>query len=284
MEQDLKGRSGLRIHVRSWLPPGPPKAVLALCHGLNSHGGQYAWFAGTAAAEGFAVHALDLRGRGRSEGRRWFVRHIDEYVEDLADLVRLARAEHPGLPVFLLGHSAGGVTATTYVLDNQHELAGFICESYALDIPAPRSVLTVLKGIAAVLPRLPVFRLKNEDFSRDPNVVAALNTDPLTANEIQPAATVAALARAGDRIRREFERITLPVLILHGTADRATLPSGSRQFFERTGSADKRLKLYEGHFHDLLADVGRETVAADILGWIQVRLSAAANRGTRASA
>ena len=84
--------------------------------------------------------------------------------------------------------------------------------------------------------------------------------------------TVAAFARAGERFEREFESISLPVLILHGTADKATRPDGSQLFFDRAGSTDKTLKLYEGYYHDLLNDVGREQVFADIIGWIEARL------------
>jgi acylglycerol lipase len=115
-----------------------------------------------------------------------------------------------------------------------------------------------------------------EDFSRDPDWVAELLADPLTLDEVQPVATVAALARAGERFEREFGRITLPLLILHGTADKATRPDGSEQFHQAAGSADKTLKLYEGYYHDLLNDLGREQVFEDIDRWIEARLPQAA--------
>ncbi len=98
------------------------------------------------------------------------------------------------------------------------------------------------------------------------------NDDPLIAHEVQPAATVAALARADERLKREFPMIKLPVFILHGTADKVTKPSGSQVFFDNAGSADKTLKLYEGYYHDLLNDVGKEEVMSDILAWIDKRL------------
>ena len=116
-----------------------------------------------------------------------------------------------------------------------------------------------------------------EDFSRDPEWVAQLNGDPLTKDEVQPVSTVAAFARAGERFEREFGRITLPVLILHGTEDHATRPDGSEQFFNEAGSADKTLKLYDGYYHDLLNDLGREQVMDDIVEWIDARLPARAD-------
>ena len=99
---------------------------------------------------------------------------------------RSRKARDPGLPVFLLGHSAGGVTSAIYVLDNASELAGFICESFAFQVPAPGFALAAIKGLSHIAPRLPVLKLKNEDFSRDPKAVAALNDDPLTATRCSP--------------------------------------------------------------------------------------------------
>lgn len=271
-EEGIERPGGLKIFVRSWRPAARPRAVVVICHGVNSHGGQYSWAAEQLVAGGLAAYALDLRGRGRSDGERFYVEDVADYVDDLAALVKLAKSREPELPVFLLGHSAGGVVSCTYALEHQSELAGLICESFAFKVPAPDLVLGVIKGLSHVAPRLRVLKLKNEDFSRDPSAVQALNGDPLTANEAQPAATVAALVRADERLKREFPRITLPVFILHGSADKATLPGGSQFFFDTAGSKDKTLKLYDGHFHDLLNDIGKEEVMADIMRWIDNRL------------
>lgn len=271
-EETFDGKGGLRIFLRSWTPESAPRAVVIICHGVNSHGGQYLWPAGELVKKGHAVFALDLRGRGKSDGERFYVDDIADYVADVAGVVKIAKARHPGLPVFLLGHSAGGVVSATYTLDNQAELAGFICESFAFQVPAPGFALAAIKGLSHFAPRLPVLKLKNEDFTRDPVALAALNADPLIAHEIQPAATVAALVRADERLREEFPKITLPVLIMHGTADKATVCEGSQFFHDTAGSADKTLKLYQDHFHDLLADTGKEGVMADITAWIDARL------------
>ena len=114
--------------------------------------------------------------------------------------------------------------------------------------------------------------LKSEDFSRDPAAVRAMIEDPLIAGEVQPTNTVAELARADERLSEEFPLITLPVLILHGTADKVTKPGGSQFFYDTAGSKDKTLKLYDGHAHDLLNDIGRERVMTDIITWIEARL------------
>jgi alpha-beta hydrolase superfamily lysophospholipase len=246
--------------------------VVVICHGVNSHSGQYLWAGEQFADSGFAVYIIDLRGRGKSEGERYYIDDVSEYVADVACLVSMAKAREPGLPVFLLGHSAGGVVSCIYTLENQAELTGLICESFAFKVYAPDFALGIIKGVSYVAPRVPILKLKNEDFTRDPEALEALKNDPLTAGEVQPAKTVAALVRADERLEKEFPLITLPVFILHGTADKATVPSGSQFFYDTAGSQDKTLKLYEGHFHDLLNDICKEEVMADITAWIGKRL------------
>ena len=270
-EETIQSTKGVKIFVRSWTPPAA-RAVVVICHGVNSHSGQYLWTGEQLVARGLAVFALDLRGRGRSEGERFYVEEVADYVSDVAGTVALAKSRHPGLPVFLLGHSAGGVVSSTYVLDNPTAVSGFICESFAFQVPAPGFALAAIKGLSHIAPRLPVLTLKNEDFSRDPKAVEALNNDPLTVRESQPAMTVAALVRADERLREEFPRITLPLLIMHGTEDKATVCHGSEFFHQTAGSQDKTLKLYEGHYHDLLNDFGKETVLADIVAWMEARI------------
>jgi alpha-beta hydrolase superfamily lysophospholipase len=263
---------GLGIFLRSWQPAGTARAVVVLCHGFNSHGGYYVRTGEALAARGFAAYALDLRGRGRSDGERFYIESISEYVQDVAAVVTLAKSRHAGLPTYLLGHSAGGVVSCLYALEHQAELAGLVCVSFAFQVPAPDFAIAALKGLSHLAPHAHVLRLKNEDFSRDPAVVQAMNDDPLIAHESQPTRTVAELARADERLRREFPHITLPVLILHGTADKATKPSGSQIFYDSAGSNDKTLELYEGHYHDLLNDVGREQVLGDVVEWIEARV------------
>ena len=271
-EETFEGSGGLRIFFRSWRPEGKPRGVVVIVPGFNAHSGSYTWVAAQLANFGLAVYAVDLRGRGKSDGERFYVASFADYVSDAAHVVKLAKSREPGLPLFLLGHSAGGVVSCLYTVENQKELAGLICESFAFQVPAPDFALAVFKGLSHVAPHTHVLHLKNEVFSRDPNVVKAMNEDPLIAHETQPTQTMAEMVRADERLKKEFPEIKLPVLILHGTADKATKPSGSQLFFDTTGSKDKTLKLYEGGFHDLLNDIDKQKVMSDIQGWISARL------------
>jgi len=271
-EEQVESVGGLKIFVRSWLPEGKPRALVVIVPGFNSHGGQYVDVATQLAARGLAVYTLDLRGRGRSDGERFYVESFADYVADVHTVVTLAKSRLPGLKTFLLGHSAGGVVSCGYTLEHQSELAGLVCESFAFQVPAPDFALAVIKGISHLAPHAHVLRLKNEDFSRDPAQVAALNADPLIAHETQPTKTVAEMVRADERLKRDFPLIKLPVFILHGSLDKATKPSGSQLFYEKVGSTDKTLKIYDGYFHDLLHDVGKEVVMADVQAWLDKRI------------
>ena len=273
-QETVEGVSG-RIAFRSWRPDGKARAVIIIVPGFNAHSGYYGWVAEQFVATGLAVYAVDLRGRGKSDGERFYVETFEDYVRDVEAVMAMVNSRESGLPIFMLGHSAGGVVACLYTLDHQAALAGLICESFAHELPAPDFALAVFKGLSHVAPHAHVLHLPNERFSRDPKAVEAMNNDPLIAHETQPTQTMAAMVRADERLKKEFPLITLPILILHGTLDKNTKPSGSQHFYDMAGSADKTLKLYEGGFHDLLNDIDKELVMHDIKDWINARVVAA---------
>src|SRR5271165_5299330 len=167
----VKGASGLSIAFRSWHPEGTARGAVMVVPGFNAHSGSYEWVAEQFVADGLAVYAVDLRGRGNSDGERFYVDNFEDYVSDVEAVVKVARSRESSLPVFLLGHSAGGVVSCLYTLEHQVELAGFICESFAFQIPTPEFAIAVLKGLSHLAPHAHVVRLKNENFSRDPEVV-----------------------------------------------------------------------------------------------------------------
>ena len=267
IEERVENSDGLNLCFRSWSASGRASGIVVIVPGFNSHSGYYGWVAERLVGHGLSVYAIDLRGRGKSDGERFYVDAFGEYVSDVATLVALVESREPDLPIFMLGHSAGGVVSCLYALDHPSQLAGLICESFAYQLPAPDFALAVIKGLSHVAPHAHVLKLKNADFSRDSAVVQTMDADPLIAHEAQPTQTLAAMVRADERLTREFPLLTLPLLILHGTGDKAAKASGSQFFYDTAGSLDKTLKLYDGHFHDLLNDVGKEAVIAEIEGW-----------------
>jgi acylglycerol lipase len=283
VEEDFTSLGGLRIHMRSWASQGAPRAVVVICHGVNSHGGQYLWTGEQLAAAGFAAYAVDLRGRGRSEGERFYVEDIAEYVADVRGLIAIARERHPTLPLYLLGHSAGGVVSCALALDHQDEIDGLICESFAFQVPAPGFVLTAIKGPQPRRASARSADLAHEGLhprSGGPEGARGGSAD----QGRDPAGDDRRRARPRRRAAARLLRADHPLLIMHGTDDKATVCRGSEYFYEHAGSPDKTLKLYQGHYHDLLNDLGKEAVLADIVGWIDARLPASAKAETAASA
>jgi alpha-beta hydrolase superfamily lysophospholipase len=275
-ETTLESRDGTEIFARFWPAQAEPRAAVLIVHGFKAHSGLYEWAGTELAGRGFATYALDLRGHGRSAGERLWTPRFGDYVHDVHALATFARERSPGLPMFILGHSTGGVISCAYALEHQKNLAGFICESLAHQVFAPDFALQVLKRLSQIAPHAHVLKLPDEAFSRDPAFVERLRTDPLIDRGGYPTHTVAELIRADDCLNGgDFGRITLPVFIIHGTADRVAKPHGSRHFREMCGSTDKTLKLYEHCFHDLLNDVRKERVLADIASWMSARVEGA---------
>jgi acylglycerol lipase len=279
MEPNYKQKTGtfannkdLDIFYRTWKTDEKPKGIVVIVHGLNSHSGYYENFALQLNANHFEVYAIDLRGRGQSDGERYYIEDYNDVVTDVDQLVNIAKKSNPALPVFLFGHSAGGVFASVYALLHHDKLSGLISESFAFQLPAPGFALAAIKLLSYIIPHAKLVRLKNEDFSRDKSIVDKMNNDPLLANEKQPAKTMQQLILASQYLKKIMAQAKLPLLIIHGTADKATKPAGSRYFMEHASSIDKQLKLYEGYYHDLLNDKFNGIVMKDIIRWLNERV------------
>ncbi len=262
---------GLQLFERSWLPDGDPKAAVAIVHGYAEHSGRYEHVAKRLVAGGYAVYALDLRGHGRSEGRRVFIRSMDEHLGDVDRFLDRVRERQPALPLFLLGHSMGGTVVAAYLVTGARSLSGAILSAPAIRSQRGSSAIAraILAILARLLPRLPVGRLDSAEISRDPQVVARYDADPLVYRGRMPAGTIAALVRAARMVLANLETITLPLLLLHGTMDSLADPEGSRQLHEQAASSDKTLKLYEGLYHEIFNEPEQERVLDDLVGWLE---------------
>ena len=268
----FSNNQGDQVFYQNWINGHKPKGIVIIVHGLNSHSEYYHDFAEQLNENKYEVYALDLRGRGRSEGERFYISDYHDVIADIDQLVDIARCEHVSQHIFLFGHSAGGVFASVYAVLHQTKLKGLICESFAFHLPVPGFALAVIKFLGYIIPHTRLVKLNNEDFSRDKLVVERMNSDPLLRNEKQPAKTMQQLLLAGEYLKKQMPHISLPVLILHGTADKATSPSGSQYFMENASSTDKQLKLYEGHYHDLLNDKYNGIIMNDIVRWLNERV------------
>jgi len=267
------------LYYQGWLPEGEPKAVLLVVHGLAEHSGRYMNLVNRFVPQGFAVYGVDHLGHGRSEGRRLCLDRFTDYTEPLKTFAAMVRCWQPGKPVFLVGHSMGGLIGATYLLTNQEEVAGAILSGPAVKPPGRIPVSTILVGraLSLVIPWVGlVTRAPAEDICRDPAVVAAYRADPLVYPGKITARLGAEMLGAMERLREQAGRIRLPLLIVQGGADRLVDPAGARILHDRVASSDKRLIVYEGFFHEVFNEPEHARVLGDVERWLEAHSAAGA--------
>ena len=243
----VHGAGGLSLFRQTWRPAGPPRAILINVHGLGDHSGLYPALVEHFTARGIAVYAPDVRGNGRSAGQRGYVERWEEYREDLERFVALVRQEEPGRPIFLLGNSLGGLIVLDYALHRPEGIRGVIAASPPLGrlgVPAP--LLALGRVLSRVWPRFSVRTgMDLSGLARDPVVVETVLADPLF-HRVGTARLSTEVVAAIARVQAAAPRFPLPLLVLHGSADRMVPPDGSRAFVARVGHPDRELREYAG--------------------------------------
>ncbi len=268
VEGRLGGARGVELCWQG-LVPDEPTGVVLICHGLGEHAGRYGHVEDTLVPDGWATYGLDHRGHGRSGGRR---AHLDDYADWLADFDafrRLVVDRHPGLPVFLLGHSMGGQIALAYALDHGAELRGLVLSAPALASNAvPKPAVPLLRILARVAPTLRPAGIDATKISKDPSVVAAYQADPLVHHGNPTLGLSSALFGQFDVLPRRARELRLPVLLQHGSLDELTDPSGSRMLERTCGSPDLTVAWYEGLWHEIYNEPERDAPLADLREWL----------------
>ena len=249
---------------------GAVAGAVVLVHGLHEHGGRYGWVAGRLATGGYGSYAVDHPGHGRSPGTRGDLGSMAATVEGVAQLVRLAADRHPGLPVFVYGHSMGGLVSLQYLTGTPDaRVAGAVLSAPALDTSAASDLqLRIAPVLARLLPTLGVLALDAGTISRDPQVVADYRADPLVHGGRVRARTGAEMMLAVAAMPERLPGLTLPLLVLHGGADRLVPPAASELVPARAGSADVTRTVYDGLFHEPHNEPEKDDVLTDVLGWL----------------
>ncbi|MBS6361333.1 alpha/beta hydrolase [Burkholderia sp.] len=277
----LRTADGLELTSYRWSAgdgAAPPRATVALLHGLAEHARRYDALAARLNAAGIDVLAIDLRGHGRSPGKRAWVERFDDYLNDADALV--AEAAQGDSPLFLMGHSMGGAIAALYAIERMpahgRTVAGLVLSSPALapGRDVPRWMLALSRVISRVWPTFPALKVDAALLSRDKAVVEANRADPLVHHGAVPARTGAEVLDAMARIERGRGTLRVPLLVYHGTEDKLTEPDGSRAFGARAGSPDLTLTLYEGGYHETMNDLERDRVIDALIAWIHARAPA----------
>ena len=268
------GIRGADIYYQCWLPEGEPRAVLLIAHGLAEHSGRYMNVVNHFTPLGYAVYGTDYLGHGKSDGTRVYVKEFNDYIDTLSIYVDMVHEWQPGKPSFLLGHSMGALVSALFLLDHQDELAGAILSGPSVKVPSNTSPITLsmVKLLSILLPRVGLLQLEAEGVSRDPTVVQAYVSDPLVYTGKTTARLTHEILKAMHRVTAEAFKITLPVLIVQGSADKLVDPDSARMLYGEVGSVDKTIKIYDGLYHEVFNEPEHDQVLGDVEAWLEARL------------
>lgn len=271
IEDSFSGCDSLKISYRYWLPSTAPKAVLVISHGLAEHGERYMNLVDYFVPGGYAVYSLDHRGHGLSEGVRGYVERFSDFTSDLDSFISIVRGNHPDIKVYLVGHSVGGTIAAAYAARYQDRLDGLILSAATMSVgeSVPAALILLARLLSRFSPKLGLYTIDASAISRDRSVVDAYLSDPLVyRGKIRVRLGMEIIGTMG-ALRKQLPGITLPVLIMHGTDDRLSEPAGSDILYEGLGATDKTYRRYDGFFHEIFNEPGREQVFADMEDWLE---------------
>lgn len=265
----LKTKDGLDLFTQSWKVPNP-KALVVLHHGFDDHCGRFGRLVNALNEASYPVYAFDCRGHGRSGGPRGYTPNYGCLLNDYGFVIADAKNSQPSKKVFLYGHSMGGNIALNYALRRPQGLSGVIVASPQLRLAFEPPVWKVL--LARIMSNIwPRFSLKTNldasTLSHDPQVVHNYQTDGLL-HGIQSARLFCSIAKAADYAFAHAGDLALPILLMHGSADRLTDPKATQQFFKSVTFADKTLKLYDGQYHELHNETALVVMLTDLVEWL----------------
>jgi len=275
LEGFSQGADETRVYYQSWLPENDVKGILLIVHGLAEHSGRYMNVVNHFVPLGYGVYGIDHIGHGKSDGTRVFVNGFEDFTNTLKNYFDMIQEWQPQKPIFLVGHSMGGLICSIYLLDHQAELAGSVISGPSVKVSDNISSVTIFFGkvFSILMPKLGLVRLEADGLSRDPAVVEAYVSDPLVSTKKVTARLGAELLKAMQRITGEAGRITLPVLIVQGGADRLVDPSGAQMLYDLISSEDKTLKIYEGLYHEVVNEPEYKEVLRDVEAWLDKRIN-----------
>ncbi len=262
------GQDGTRLFRQAWIPESQARGVLVIVPGLKDHGGRYAELGQQLAKEGFAVFAGDLRGHGYSSGPRQMTESFNDYLVDLALLVRQTRKQLPGMPTFLLGNDMGGLIAARFVETVPNAVQGLAVSGAPLAIKDSKYKLLGMKILAKVAPSSAALSPELKAYSQDPLVVQALLSDPLVTPTGVPVKTMVQQVEAIRTLQEQQERLSVPMLVMHGISDSLNPLFGSIALYDSVPSDNKALKQYPDLAHDLWHESGNTEVTTDLGDWM----------------
>lgn len=270
-EFTFTGAGGVPIFATSWLPEGAPRDHLVLAHGYAEHLGRYRAVAKVFTDAGYAVHALDHRGHGKSGGTRAVIDSFANADADIDQLVDRVRREGGFARIKLVGHSMGGSLALNYALNHPEKLSGLVLSGPAIGGGLPKVQALLLSLISRIAPALGMIQLDAEAVSRDPQVVADYKADPLVFLGKVPARTAREMMHAISTYPARVGSMQLPCLLMHGSADSLVLAKDAQPVFDAIASPDKTVRIFDGLYHEIFNEPERLEVLGIVKDWLDAR-------------
>ncbi|MCK9276130.1 MAG: lysophospholipase [Syntrophales bacterium] len=258
------------IFYRSCFPEEEPLAIILIVHGLAEHCGRYSNVIDYFTPRGYAFYGFDLPGHGKSSGTRAHLNRFADYTNALQSCHSMIKKHHYHLPLFLLGHSMGGLIAARYLIDHQEELTGAVLSAPSIKVPENISPVTIFAGriLSFLVPSAGILTIDAEGVSRDPKVVTNYIQDPFVFRGKATARLSAELLDTMQYVMEAAAKITLPILVIQGSADKLVDPEGAKIFYNKAGSSDKKIIIYEGLYHEVLNEPEHGRVLEDLETWL----------------
>lgn len=270
----FKGACNIPIFYQAWIPDGEVKGVLLIVHGLGEHCGRYMNVVNHSIPLNYAIYGLDHIGHGKSGGDREYVKSFDDYTSTLHEYYNLVKSRHPDTPIFLLGHSMGGLVVTFYLLNYQSDIKGAVISAPLIKMPGSISRTTIALGkmLSVIAPKVGIGKLDATGVSRSPEVVEAYDSDPLVFHGKTPARWGGECLKAMLYVTEHADQINQPFIVLQGEADKIVDPIGAKMLYGKASSADKTLITYPGLYHEIFNEPEREQVLRDVETWLSERI------------
>ncbi len=270
----FNGVNACKLYYKTWYPGESPRGALIIVHGAGEHIDRYQNLVSALENSGFALAGYDQRGHGRSEGQRGHINSWGDYRGDMREFIKKARQMFPNTPMFVLGHSLGSLIVLDYLIHDGHNLSGAVISGTSLDPvdaapPLQKFLAQVLSGI------YPTFSMKvplpGKSLSRDPEVAKAYDEDPMVFWD-RTARWGAESLKAIERIEANADKISVPVLFIHGEKDPLVSVEGAQRYFDRVEHPDKTIRIYPENLHETYNDLDYPEVVADIERWLSKHL------------
>ncbi len=273
-ESEYVGYDGKKMFLKLYHPDGEPRGVVLCIHGLGAHSGLLITPPRSFAEAGLVVYVPDLRAFGRYDGIKGHVESIQEFVYDIDALVDRIREHHPGMKLFLWGHSFGGLLSVLYAEQHQDRLDGMIVVNPGLSerLKVSRVLRALVRLMSAINVKRPIANgLDLSLISKDPETVRRNQEDPLRYDFVTARFAAEGFASTS-RARAAAPTIAIPVLVQQSEEDLIVVPEVTRKFYDNLASADKTWRSYEGLYHEPFDEEGGEVVMQDAVNWITERL------------